>query len=139
MYVALVRLSTFSEVLWTLDCALALWGIIKLGPDLVEGGNFVAGRTTVKCERFRASLLCSRAHLLRPLAGSDNVDDIPWISRGGPVTFQSLGTLADMTVMGVLSFFINKLKIMPWGLTELYVQVLERLLDEEVDGVSDPD
>ncbi len=43
-----------------------------------------------------------------------------------------------MTVSGLLAFFINKLRNMPWGLTELYVQVLERLLDEEVDGADTP-
>jgi hypothetical protein len=42
-----------------------------------------------------------------------------------------------MTVVGILSFFIAKLKDMPWGLAGLYVQVLERLLDEELDGVAD--
>ncbi len=43
-------ISTFAEVVWTLDCALALWAILKYGPDLprTEGGH--GKRETVKCQ-----------------------------------------------------------------------------------------
>lgn len=56
-----------------------------------------------------------------------------WIEQGGLISFQGLGSWSEKSVADILTFFITKLEGVPWGLSDLYVQVLERLLDEEMD------
>ena len=64
---------------------------------------------------------------------SDNPESVRWIELGGLVSFQGLGSWSEKSVADILTFFITKLEGVPWGLSDLYVQVLERLLDEEMD------
>ncbi|OBT68701.1 hypothetical protein VE03_01825 [Pseudogymnoascus sp. 23342-1-I1] len=100
---------TPSESVWIFDAALTFWAIIKFGDGL--GGSLAAqSRTTVTW------------------SGSSEVDG--WIQNGGPVSFQGIGDLAELSVSRVLSVFGERLENMPWGIADRFRHVLVNLSKE---------
>ncbi|KFY26674.1 hypothetical protein V493_03945 [Pseudogymnoascus sp. VKM F-4281 (FW-2241)] len=97
---------TPSESVWMFDAALTFWAIIKFGIGL--GSSLAAqNRTTVTW------------------SGSNEVDG--WIQNGGPVSFQGIGDLAELSVSRVLSVFSERLENMPWGIADRFRHVLVNL------------
>ncbi|KFZ03327.1 hypothetical protein V502_11042 [Pseudogymnoascus sp. VKM F-4520 (FW-2644)] len=95
-----------SESVWIFDAALTFWAIIKFGIGL-GGLSASQGRTIVTW------------------SGSNEVDG--WIQNGGPVSFQGIGDLAELSVSRVLSVFSERLENMPWGIADRFRHVLDQL------------
>ena len=61
------------------------------------------------------------------LIGSDFDDVDGWIQNGGPISFQGLGDLAELTVPKILDTFSERLENMPWGIAQRFRHVLKNL------------
>lgn len=62
--------------------------------------------------------------------GSDSDEVYDWIQNGGPVSFQGIGDLSDLSVSKVLSVFGERLENMPWGIAQRFRHVLMNLSKE---------
>lgn len=67
----------------------------------------------------------------KPYIGSEFDDVEGWIRNGGPVSFQGLGDLAELTVSKILSTFCERLENMSWGIAQRFRHVLMNLSREE--------
>ncbi|KAL1962696.1 hypothetical protein VTN77DRAFT_9240 [Rasamsonia byssochlamydoides] len=102
---------TPSETVWIFDVALTFWAIIKFGQGGLLGGSSTGqNRTTITWSEF------------------DDVEG--WIQNGGPVSFQGLGDLAELTVSKILSTFSERLENMSWGIAQRFRHVLMNLSKE---------
>ncbi|KAH8698650.1 fungal-specific transcription factor domain-containing protein [Talaromyces proteolyticus] len=68
-----------------------------------------------------------RARIAEDPLGSDFDDIHEWVKSGGPVCFQGLGDLSDLTSSKILSIFSERLENMPWGLSRRFKHVLMML------------
>ncbi|KAH8805434.1 fungal transcriptional regulatory protein [Xylogone sp. PMI_703] len=100
---------TPSETVWVFDAALTFWTMIKFGTGLI-GSSDTSNKVTI--------------------TWSDSDDVYDWIQRGGPVSFQGIGNLSELTVPKVLSVFIERLENIPWGLAQRFRHVLMNLREE---------
>lgn len=129
--------STPSETVFTFDAALTFWAIVKFGQgELVRGSSMGQKRTTITCalvpieHSFRALTVSNPADAFIFMLGSDFDDVEGWIQTGGPVSFQGLGDLAELSVAKILTTFGEKLENMSWGLAQKFRHVLTNLSRE---------
>ncbi|KAJ5963060.1 hypothetical protein N7481_013365 [Penicillium waksmanii] len=97
------------EALWTFYAALALWAIVKFGKELNISSSGPK-RTVVTWSDF------------------DDVDE--WIQCGGPISFQGLGNLAELSEYKILSTFNERFESMSWGISLHFRHVLMNLSKE---------
>ncbi|BCS28427.1 uncharacterized protein APUU_61475A [Aspergillus puulaauensis] len=100
-----------SEALCTFYAALTFWAIVKFGTELNIPSS-ASKRTVVTWSDF------------------DDVDE--WIQSGGPISFQGLGNLAELSEAKILSTFSERLESMSWGISLHLRHVLTSLSKETV-------
>ncbi|OAQ75458.1 fungal transcriptional regulatory protein [Purpureocillium lilacinum] len=98
-----------AETVLTLDLALTFWAILKFSTSIGESSP--SQRRTI-------------------ITWSDHAGASEWIRNGGPVSFQGLGDLNDLSSTKVLSIFSERLESMPWGLAQRFKHVLMSLETE---------
>ncbi|KAL2127172.1 hypothetical protein VTI74DRAFT_11208 [Chaetomium olivicolor] len=98
-----------AETVLTLDIALTFWAILKFSRPI--GDSSPNQKRTM-------------------ITWFDHAGASEWIRTGGPVSFQGLGDLTDLTSTKVLSIFSERLESMPWGLAQRFKHVLMSLETE---------
>ncbi|OXG22537.1 hypothetical protein C361_03202 [Cryptococcus neoformans Tu259-1] len=101
---------SIGELIWTFDCALIFWIVLKHAPQQLSSASPVAF--------FAANWLCITPPEM-------------WISHGGQITFPLLGSSTTWTVSTMLKIFMDRLHKMPWGLAVQNRLVLNKLLEAE--------
>nr|KIR49784.1 hypothetical protein I312_00876 [Cryptococcus bacillisporus CA1280] len=104
---------SIGELIWTFDCALIFWIVLKHAPQQLTSALPVAF--------FAANWLCITPPEM-------------WIAHGGQITFPLLGSSTTWTVSAMLRIFMDRLHKMPWGLAVQYHLVLNKLLEAENEG-----
>ncbi|KAJ9094097.1 hypothetical protein QFC21_006198 [Naganishia friedmannii] len=124
------RLDAPWEPVILLDCALALWAILRFRPEMLQLCATSPGATVLRCESICPSDAPDRAYRQTVPAGFRSTDYLEkWISNGGPLRIQ--GMSYSMTPDNVLSDFITRLQSSPWGLSNLYAAVLNNLQSKD--------
>ncbi|UNI15668.1 hypothetical protein JDV02_002179 [Purpureocillium takamizusanense] len=98
-----------AETVLTLDLGLTFWAILKFSTSIGEP-------------------LPNQRRII--ITWSDHAAASEWIRIGGPVSFQGLGDLSDLSSTKVLSIFSERLESMPWGLAQRFKHVLMSLEKE---------
>lgn len=119
--------STAAEAVWLFDVALTFWAIVKFGRQFGSPST-TQNRTIVTCERDPLQwFLLWHTPNENPSPGSEFDDVDGWIRRGGPVSFQGLGELTELTVSKILAIFSERLENMSWSIAQRFRHVLTNL------------